>query len=135
MTAWSPNTYPHQDLTSQILSAFYEVYNHLGHGFTEAVYERALANALSARGLGADRQPAVTVWFQGRSVGRYRTDIVVDNTVILELKARPTLERHHESQLLNLLRGTRFEVGLLLNFGPRPQVKRLIFSNTRKAGR
>lgn len=132
MATWPPNNYPHQDLTRKILSVFYEVYNQLGYGFAEAVYERAFANALVTRGLGAERQRAVTVWFQGRSVGRYRTDIIVDNTVVLELKARPTLERHHESQLLNLLRGTRFEVGLLLNFGPKPEVKRLIFSNSRK---
>ena len=76
----------------------------------------------------------ISVWLHGRKIGYFRADLVVADAVILELKARPNLERQHEAQLLDLLRATRFEVGLLLNFGPQPQLKRLIFSNKRKQG-
>ena len=130
---WLARNYPHQDLTRGIIAAFYHVYNHLGQGFVESVYERALANALATRQLQVDQQTSVPVWLHGRKVGQFRADLVVQDTVILELKAQPTLERRHEVQLLNLLRATRFEVGLLLNFGPCPEVKRLIFSNARKS--
>ncbi len=132
MSTWSPNQYPHQELTGRIIGAFYDVYNELGHGFVESVYERALADALSARHLQVDQQTRISVWLHGRKIGYFRADLVVADAVILELKARPNLERQHEAQLLNLLRATRFEVGLLLNFGPQPQLKRLIFSNKRK---
>ncbi len=135
MPTWSPRDYPHQELTRCIISAFYEVYNELGHGFVESVYERALADALRARHLRVDQQTSVSVWLHRRKIGHFRADLIVEDAVILELKARPGLERQHEVQLLNLLRATRFEVGLLLNFGPQPQLKRLIFSNNRKQGR
>lgn len=135
MPTWSPRDYPHQELTRCIISAFYEVYNELGHGFVESVYERALADALRARHLRVDRQTNVSVWLHRRKIGHFRADLIVEDAVILELKAQPGLERQHEVQLLNLLRATRLQVGLLLNFGPQPQLKRLIFSNSRKQGR
>ena len=135
MSPWSPRAYPHQELTGRIIAAFYDVYNDLGHGFVESVYEQALVDALSARRLQVAQQTNVSVWSHKRKVGHFRADLVVENAVILELKARPSLERQHEVQLLNLLRATRLEVGLLLNFGPQPQLKRLIFSNNRKKGR
>ena len=135
MRRWSLKSYPYQLLTHQIIGAFYDVYNNVGTGFVESVYEATLANALETGGLHVDRQTSVPVWSQGRKVGQFRTDLIVEKAVILELKARPNLERWHEVQLLNLLRATRFELGLLLNFGPRPQMKRLVFSNSRKRGR
>ena len=126
--------YPHQDLTRQIIGAFYAVYNELGYGYVESVYEAALHIALAQRGLTVARQSPITVWFQGHQVGRFRTDLVVGDAVILELKAQRKLEPAHEAQLLNVLRGTQLEVGLLLNFGPKPEIKRLVFSNERKRG-
>ena len=132
MAPWSPCDYPYQELTGRVIAAFYDVYNDLGHGFVESVYEQALADALSARHLRVAQQTSVSVWSHERKVGHFRADLVVENAVILELKARPSLEHQHEVQLLNLLRATHLEVGLLLNFGPRPQMKRLVFSNTRK---
>ena len=124
-----PPVYPLQDLTKQIIGACYSVYNELGHGLAEAVYERALAIALGERQLGVKCQAPLDVWYHGQRVGQYRADVIVEGAVILELKARPTLETAHEAQLLNLLRASRIEVGLLLNFGPEPEIKRLIASN------
>ena len=124
--------YPHQDLTRQIIGGFYSVYNELGYGYVESVYEAALHIALAQDELTVERQSLITVWFQGHRVGRFRTDLVIEDAVILELKAQRALEPAHEAQLLNLLRGTKLEVGLLLNFGPKPQIKRLVFSNARK---
>jgi GxxExxY protein len=121
----------HEDLTGTILGAFYRVYNELGSGFVEAVYEHALTNELQSEGLKAERQVPVT--FRGRPTGHFRADIVVGGKVVLELKARSQIYPVHEVQLLNFLKASTFEVGILLNFGPEPQFKRLVFSNTRKA--
>ena len=120
--------YLQQALTRTIIGAFYDVYNELGHGLAETVYERALAIALAEQNLAAPQQAPVDVWYRGQRVGRYRADIIVNDVVVLELKARPNLEPAHEAQLLNLLRASQLEVGLLLNFGPKPQIKRLIAS-------
>ena len=121
-----PASYPHADLTHAILGAFYDVYNALGSGLREVVYERALALALKDCGLRAERQVPVTVWYRHRSVGTFRADVVVEATVLLELKALPQLEPSHVAQTLNALRATGLPVALLLNFGPRPSIKRLI---------
>jgi len=123
----------HRDLTDQILGAFYREYNELGSGFVEPVYELALTKQLHSRGLNAKRQIPVTVSFRGRPAGHFRADIVVEDKVVLELKAPSQIYPIHEVQLLNLLRASPFEVGLLLNFGPEPQFERLVFSNARKA--
>ena len=125
----------HEELTGQILGAFYSVYRELGGGFVEAVYERALAKELTRLNLRVDCQVPITVNYKHRPVGLFRADILVNEAVLLELKARPTIEPTHESQLLNCLRATPIEVGLLLNFGPQPQFKRLVFSNKRKKAR
>ena len=85
--------------------------------------------------MAVERQVSVPVWFRGRRVGDFVADLLVENTVLIELKAVRTLEPAHESQLLNYLRATRIEVGLLLNFGPKPQVRRLVFDNPRKRQR
>ncbi len=122
----------HKELTGKILQAFYSVYRELGGGFVESVYERALANELTRIGLRAERQVPITVCYRTRPVGLFRADILVEDSVILELKARPGIEPAHESQLINCLRATSIEVGLLLNFGPEPRFRRLVFSNSRK---
>ena len=122
----------HSDLTEKIIGVFYDVYNELGHGFLESTYAEALTVALEEIGLGAAREVPVPVWFRGRKVGQYYADLIVDGVVLLELKAARTLESAHEAQLLHYLRATDIEVGLLLNFGLRPQFRRLLFDNARK---
>jgi GxxExxY protein len=120
------------DLTGKIIGVFYDVYNELGHGFLESTYAEAVTVALQDSGLVAVREVPVAVWFRGRKVGQYFADIMVDNTVLLELKAARNLESAHEAQLLHYLRSTEIEVGLLLNFGVRAQFRRLLFDNERK---
>jgi GxxExxY protein len=124
--------YKHSELTEQIIGIFYEVYNELGFGFLEKVYEEAMAIALRERSLEFQQQASVPVWFHGQKIGSYDADLVVGGVVLVELKACKALEPAHEAQLLHYLRSTEIEVGLLLNFGPRPQVKRLAFANERK---
>jgi GxxExxY protein len=127
-----PSQLLHRELTGKILGSFYSVYGELGGGFVEAVYERALAKELTRLSLKVDCQVPITVSYKNRPVGLFRADILVDHLVLLELKARPAIEPAHESQLLNCLRATPIEVGLLLNFGPEPRFKRFVFSNRRK---
>lgn len=122
----------HWDLCHQIVGIFYSVYNELGHGFLEAVYEEALAIGLTEAGLSVARQVATPIWFRGRTIGEYKADIVVNNAVLLELKAARVLDPSHEAQILNYLRATDIEVGLLLNFGPKPNFKRFVFGNSNK---
>ena len=122
----------HASLTDQIIRAFYEVYNTLGYGFLEKVYENALALQLQALGLQVTQQAPIQVFFKGQEVGIYHADLLVEDLVILELKSVRTLAKEHEAQLLNYLKATPYEIGLLLNFGPRPQVKRKVFDNNRK---
>jgi GxxExxY protein len=122
----------HSDLTEKIIGVFYDVYNELGHGFLESTYAEALVVALEQSGLNVAREVPVPVWFRGRKVGQYYADLIVDGLVLLELKAARTLDSAHEAQLLHYLRATEVEVGLLLNFGLRPQFRRLLFDNERK---
>jgi GxxExxY protein len=128
----SPNGLRHSELTDKIIGVFYDVYNELGHGFLESTYAKALAVGLEESGMTAEQEVAVSVWFRGRKIGQYYADIVVEDLVLLELKASRTLENAHEAQLLHYLRATEVEVGLLLNFGLRPQFRRLLFDNERK---
>jgi len=127
-----PPALKHSELTEKIIGVFYDVYNELGHGFLESTYAEALTVALEQLGLGTVREVPVPVWFRGRKVGQYYADLIVDGAVLLELKAARTLESAHEAQLLHYLRATEVEVGLLLNFGLRPQFRRLLFDNARK---
>jgi GxxExxY protein len=131
-----PNTdkrgFKHRELTEKIIGVFYEVYNELGHGFLESVYEEAMLIALIETGLKTAHQVPTPVWFRGRMIGDFKADIFVGASVILELKASRLLEPAHEAQLLNYLRATNIEVGLLLNFGVKPQFKRMAFDNDRK---
>ena len=122
----------HSDLTDKIIGVFYDVYNELGHGFLESTYAEALSVALQETGLSAAREVPVPVWFRGKKVGQYYADLIVEDVVLLELKAARTLDSAHEAQLLHYLRATDVEVGLLLNFGLRPQFRRLLFDNERK---
>ena len=117
----------HRRLTGQILGAFYSVYRELGGGFAENVYEGALARELARLGLKADCQVPIVVHYRNRPVGTFRADMLVEGLILLELKARSALFPVHEAQLLNFLRATPIEVGLLLNFGPRPEFKRLVY--------
>jgi len=127
-----PIAFKHAELTEKIIGVFYDVYNELGYGFLESVYEEALAIALCEAGLTVERQVPVPVWFHGQNVGQFRADMLVSTSVLLELKSARTLEAAHEAQLLHYLKSTQIEIGLLLNFGARPQFRRLLFDNGRK---
>jgi GxxExxY protein len=122
----------HQEITSEVIGCFYKVYSTLGFGFLEKVYENALYHELINQGLFCQKQVPVTVYYQGFAVGDYYADIIVENKIILELKAAETLVEEHELQLINYLKATNIEIGLLLNFGKEPQIKRKIFTNDRK---
>ncbi len=122
---------PHRELTERIIGAFYEVYKELGPGFLESVYESALSIVLAQSGLRIERQVPLEVRFRGVLVGLFRPDLLVEGLVVVELKAAKSLDPAHEAQLLNCLKATQIEVGLLFNFGPRPQFKRMIFNDHR----
>jgi len=122
----------HKDLTSRIIRCFYEVYNNLGYGFLEKVYERAMMVELVREGLLANSQFPIQVFYKGHLVGDYWADILVEGKIILELKAAENVAPEHELQLINYLKGTDVEIGLLLNFGVKPEVRRKILTNDRK---
>jgi GxxExxY protein len=127
-----PSGLKHSELTDKIIGAFYDVYNELGHGFLESTYAEAMVVALQQSGLHAVREVSVPVWFREKKIGQYFADLMVEDIVLLELKAARNLESAHEAQLLHYLRATEIEVGLLLNFGMSPQFRRLLFDNQRK---
>ena len=122
----------HRDLTDKIIGTFYEIYNELGFGFLESVYENALLIALTEKGIKVGQQIPIPVWFRGKKIGDFVADLIIGDSVIIELKAVRTIQDAHKAQLLNYLRATEIEVGLLLNFGQRPEFKRLAFDNQRK---
>jgi GxxExxY protein len=122
----------HKETTDIILSTYYEVYNALGYGFLEKVYQNAMYLELKNRNLEVEAQKQIKVFYKGVIVGEYYADLIVNKTVILELKASEVLVYENEIQLLNYLRATEIEIGLLLNFGKKPEFKRLIFTNDRK---
>jgi len=121
-----------EELTGKIIGAFYTVYNTLGPGFLEKVYENALALELRNQGYTAEQQKRVQVFYNKQLVGDYFADIIVEGAVVLELKVAEAIAPEHEAQLINYLKGTEIEVGLLLNFGPKPQFVRRVFANERK---
>jgi GxxExxY protein len=125
----------HKELTGRIIGVFYDVHRELGHGFLESVYQRCLSIALESAGLQVCCEVEIPVWFRGQQVGQFRGDMLVERTVLLELKAVRTLDNSHQAQLLNYLRATDIEIGLLLNFGVKPEFKRLLFDNPRKVAR
>jgi GxxExxY protein len=122
----------HEDLTSLILKTFYEVYNELGFGFLEKVYQNALLIELRKKGLEATPNKKIKVFYKGVNVGDYYADIIVNDTIVLELKAADYIVEEFENQLLNYLKGTDCEIGLLLNFGKKPEFRRKIYENKRK---
>ncbi len=126
------NNFKHSHLTEQIIKAFYAVYNKLGYGFLEKVYLNALVIELKKVNIPAVTQHAISVYYDGIIVGEYFADIIVDGQVIVEIKAAKALTLDHEAQLLNYLKATKYEVGLLLNFGPKAEFKRKAFENSRK---
>jgi GxxExxY protein len=126
------SSYKHSELTDVIIAVFYDVCNELGFGFLESVYRNSLRLALSEKGLTVESEVPVSVLFRGVSVGDFRADLLVSRLILLELKTAERIIPAHESQVLNYLRATSLELGLILHFGPRPQVRRLLLDNSRK---
>lgn len=124
--------YLHSSLTSKVINCFFAVYNTLGYGFLEKVYEKSLQLELELRGFKVEGQKQIDVYYCDEIVGVYFTDLVVDDILILEIKAAEAIRSEHESQLLNYLKATDYEIGLLLNFGVKPEFKRKIFTNDYK---
>ena len=124
--------FKHKEITDIILKSFYEVYNELGEGFLESVYESALNMVLTGYGLSVERQKDISVFFRGKEVGDFKADLIVNQKVILELKAVSAFNPAHEAQLINYLKATNIEVGLLLNFGKKPEFKRFVYDNKRE---
>lgn len=122
----------HGDLTDLIIKSFYKVYNILGYGFLEKVYENALKVELLKLGLKVEQQKNIKVYYESEQVGEYFADLLINDSVIIELKAAESICEEHEAQLLNYLKATNIEVGLLLNFGKEPQFKRKYFTNDKK---
>lgn len=122
----------HQELTERVIAAFYHVYNALGWGFLERVYHNALKHELEKRGLTVTSQARFEVIYDGIPVGEFFADLLVKGCVILELKAAEAIAPEHEAQLLNYLRASHIDVGLVLNFGPKPQVRRKIYDTARR---
>lgn len=124
--------YLQSEITSKILKAFFNVYDKLGYGFSEKVYENAMLIELQKLELKAEQQRPIKVYFDKELVGEYFADIIVNELVIIELKAAENLMEAHEAQLINYLKATEIEVGLLLNFGKEPQHKHKVFTNDLK---
>jgi len=121
--------FPHQDLTKALIGIYYDIYNELGYGFLEKVYQNAMLLELKSRGYHVESQKKINVFYKKQIVGDYFPDIIVNNSVIIELKCVEYLVEAHECQLLNYLKATDCEAGLLLNFGKDPQFIRKIFTN------
>jgi GxxExxY protein len=122
----------HKTLSDSILKAYYEVYNELGYGFLEKVYQNAMYFELKAQGFKVEAQKQIKVYYKSQMVGEYFADIIVEDLITLELKACECLMDEHQAQLLNYLKATKVEIGMLLNFGTEPEFKRLIYTNDRK---
>jgi GxxExxY protein len=123
----------HAETSEAIIQAFYAVYNSLGQGFLEKVYENSLRIALGSRGLPVVQQCPIIVRYEGEVVGEYFADLLVDNCIVIEVKAVECIAPEHELQLMNYLRATGYQVGLLLNFGPKPEFRRRVLTKHRPA--
>ena len=121
-----------EQLTGEIIKVFYKVFNTLGHGFLEKIYHQAMIIELRNAGFRVETKKQIEVFYGGIVIGEFETDLIIDDKIILELKAKETLSEAHEAQLINYLRATKLEIGLLLNFGKTPQFKRKYFSNENK---
>ena len=122
----------YHELTKSIIKLFYEVYNELGHGFLEKVYQNAMYLELRSQGFKVEPQRQIKVYYKNELVGDFFADLLINDVIILELKACDSLVKAHYVQTLNYLKATNIEIGLLLNFGEKPEIKRLIFTNNRK---
>ena len=122
----------HKEISKPILQVFYEVYNHLGYGFLEKVYQNAMYFELKSQGYEVEAQKQIKVYYKNRLVGEYYADLVIEGTIIVELKACQCLLSSHVAQLMNYLKSTSIEVGLVLNFDETPDFKRLVYTNNRK---
>lgn len=122
----------HSDLTGKILGAFFQLHKEMGFGFSEKVYQAALVILLEELGMVVEQQRPIKVYFRDKVVGKYVADMVINGVVLLELKAVERLVDAHSAQLLNYLKSTEIEVGLLLNFGPQAEFRRKIYDNSRK---
>jgi GxxExxY protein len=122
----------HHDLTDRVVGVFYDVYGELGYGFLESVYRTAMTMALREAGLRVTPEIKLQAQFRRQPIGWFRADLLIEDVVLIELKATREIDSTHIAQLLNYLRCTALETGLILNFGPRPQIRRLIFTNDRK---
>jgi GxxExxY protein len=122
----------HKELSESILKGFYEVYNELGYGFLEKVYQNAMYFELKSQGFKVEAQKKIKVYYKDELVGDFITDLLINDAIIIELKACDTLSKAHYAQTLNYLKATNIEIGLLLNFGEKSEIKRLIFTNNRK---
>jgi GxxExxY protein len=121
----------HEDITERIIGAYYAVYNALGWGFLEKVYQGAMEIELRKRGLAIIPQAKIEVYYDGVAVGEYFADFLVEGAVIVELKAVEQLAPEHDAQVINYLRASSIDVGLLMNFGPKPEFRRKVFEKTR----
>ena len=124
--------FKYKELTEKIIKVFYRVYNKLDYGFLEKVYEKAMMIELRKENIPAAAQSPIKVRYEDEIIGEYFADILVENKIILEIKAAKNLLEDNEAQLLNYLKATEIEVGLLFNFGPKPEVRRRAFDNSRK---
>jgi GxxExxY protein len=122
----------HKELSNNIINCFYTVYNALGFGFLEKVYENSMMIELAKKGLSAKKQQPIKVFYENYNVGDYFADIIIEDSIIIELKAAEIIVEEHELQLINYLKATDIEIGLLLNFGKKPEFRRKIFTNDRK---
>jgi GxxExxY protein len=125
----------HWEITHRIVGVFFEVYSELGYGYLDSIYSEAMTIALQEAGLRVQPERKVEARFRGRVIGTFRADLLIEGVVLVELKATRSIDSIHIAQLLNYLRCSALETGLILNFGPRPQIRRLIFTNDRKTGR
>lgn len=121
----------HRELSRSIIREFYDVYNELGTGFLESVYENSLYLALRNRELEVKKQYPLAVYFRGKKVGDYKADLIIENKILVELKAVAKLSAVHEAQIINYLKATGINFGLLMNFGNKPEFKRFAFENKR----
>ena len=124
--------YPLSELTRDVIAGFYRTFSAFGFGFVEPLYRRALAVELRHAGLGVENEVAFEVFHLGEWIGRYRADLIVQQQLIVEVKTGPSLDSHAIPQLLNYLNVTKLPLGLVLHFGPKPKVKRVIRDRTRE---
>lgn len=122
----------HKEISKPILKIFYDVYNQLGYGFLEKIYQNAMYFELIEQGYKVEAQKQIKVYFKNKLVGEFYADLLVEDTIILELKSCECLVNAHVAQLMNYLKSTKIEVGLVLNFGESPDFKRLVYTNNRK---